>query len=102
MHTMQLRCTLRRAGIAASLLVAFLLQETWALAGVTGNLGGTIKDSSGAPIAGVQVQAVSPSQTRSATTDAGGHFVILSLSPDTYTLNLTKTGYESVSLPGVV
>jgi hypothetical protein len=93
--------TLRHAVIAASLAVAFLSQGTWALAGVTGNIAGTIKDTSGAPVAGAQVQAVSASQTSTATTDAGGHFVLLSLTPDTYTLNLNKAGYQSVSFPGI-
>lgn len=88
--------------MAASLLVAFLSQGTWALAGVTGNIAGTVKDASGAPIAGVQVQAISPSTTQTATTDAGGHFVILSLVPDTYTVNLTRDQYQPVSFPGVV
>jgi Carboxypeptidase regulatory-like domain/TonB dependent receptor/TonB-dependent Receptor Plug Domain len=97
---MNSHCTLRRAAVALSVLVAFLFQETWALAGVTGNLGGTIKDSSGAPIAGVHVQAVSPSETRTATTDAGGRFIILSLAPDTYTLNFSKEGFADVSYPG--
>ncbi|MGA8384100.1 MAG: carboxypeptidase-like regulatory domain-containing protein, partial [Candidatus Cybelea sp.] len=69
--------------------MAFLSQGTWALAGVTGNIAGTITDSKGAGIAGVQVQAVSPSGSRTATTDAGGHFTILSLGPDTYTISLT-------------
>ncbi len=94
--------TLRRVVIAASLLVAFLFQGTWALAGVTGNIAGTVKDTSGAPVAGVTVQAIAPSQTATATTDAGGHFIILSLSPDTYTLNLTKDQYEPTSIPGQV
>ncbi|MGB8966511.1 MAG: carboxypeptidase-like regulatory domain-containing protein, partial [Candidatus Cybelea sp.] len=94
--------TLRRAVIAASLLVTFLFQGTWALAGVTGNLGGSIRDTGGAPLAGVTVQAVSPSETRTTTTDAGGHFVILSLAPDTYTINLSKDGFQSISYPGVV
>ncbi|MFZ0363584.1 MAG: carboxypeptidase-like regulatory domain-containing protein, partial [Candidatus Cybelea sp.] len=80
--------TLRRAVIAAMLLMAFLGQGTWALAGVTGNIAGVIKDSSGAPVAGVEVQAISASMNRTATTDAGGHFVLLSLNPDTYTLNV--------------
>jgi Carboxypeptidase regulatory-like domain/TonB dependent receptor/TonB-dependent Receptor Plug Domain len=97
---MSSRRTLRHAVIAASLSMAFLIQGTWTLAGVTGNLGGTIKDTSGAPIAGVQVQAVSPSETRTATTDSSGRFIILSLAPDTYTLTLTKEGYQSVSYPG--
>jgi hypothetical protein len=94
--------TLRRAVIAASLLVAFLSQGTWALAGVTGNIAGTITDSKGAPLAGVQVQAVAPSGNRTATTDSGGHFTILSLGPDTYTISLTKSGYQPYSYPGVV
>ncbi|MFZ0031337.1 MAG: TonB-dependent receptor, partial [Candidatus Cybelea sp.] len=94
--------TLRRAVIAALLLMAFLGQGTWALAGVTGNITGIIKDSSGAPVAGVQVQAVSASMNRTATTDAGGHFVFLSLNPDTYTINLNKEGYQGISFPGVV
>ncbi len=94
--------TLRHAVIVATLIGAFLSQGTWALAGVTGNIAGTIKESSGAPIAGVQVQAVSASQSATATTDAGGHFVILSLNPDTYTVSVSKSGYQSTSYPGVV
>jgi len=81
--------------------VAFLIQGTWALAGVTGNITGTVKDPSGAPIAGATVQAIAPSESRTATTDAGGHFVLLSLGPDTYTINLDKSGYQSISFPGV-
>ncbi|MFZ0363585.1 MAG: carboxypeptidase-like regulatory domain-containing protein, partial [Candidatus Cybelea sp.] len=80
--------TLRQAVVAVALTVAFLSQGTWALAGVTGNITGVIKDSSGAPVAGVEVQAISASMNRTATTDAGGHFVLLSLNPDTYTLNV--------------
>jgi len=94
--------TLRRAVIAASLVVAFLSQGTWALAGTTGNIAGMITDSKGVPIAGVQVQAVAPSGSRAATTDAGGRFTILSLGPDTYTISLTKSGYQPYSYPGVV
>ena len=92
---------LPHAVIAASLAFAFLSQVTSAIAGVTGNISGTIKDPNGAQIAGVKVQAVSPSMTRIAATDAGGHFVMLSLAPDTYTLTLSKTGYQSVAFPGV-
>jgi len=94
--------TLRRAVIAVLLLVAFLSQGTWALAGTTGNIAGVITDSKGVPIAGVQVQAVAPSGVRAATTDAGGRFTLLSLGPDTYTISLTKSGYQPYSYPGVV
>lgn len=99
---MSFQQTLRRAAISAMIVAAFLVQETWALAGVTGNIAGTVKDSSGTPIAGAQVKAISPSQTSAATTDAGGHFILLSLSPDTYTLNVSKQGFSDASLPGEV
>ncbi len=92
---------LRRAVVSVTMLAAFLCQGTWALAGVTGNITGTVKDTSGAPVAGVEVAAVAPSGTHSATTDAGGHFIMLSLAPDTYTINLTKSGYQPVAFPGV-
>ena len=98
---MRQKRTLRFASVVVAFLVAFLFQETWTLAGVTGNMTGIVRDATGAPIAGVEVQAVSPSMKANATTDAGGHFVILSLAPDTYTVNLTRSGYQSVGFPGV-
>jgi hypothetical protein len=96
------RLSLLRPLIVLMTLLALVAgQGTWALAGVTGNITGTVKDANGAPIAGVAVQAVAASDTRSTTTDAGGHFVILSLIPDTYTINLTREGYQGISFPGV-
>jgi hypothetical protein len=82
--------------------MAFLFQETWALAGVTGNIAGVVRDSKGAPVAGASVKVVSPSQAASTTTDSGGHFIILSLAPDTYTLTVAKTGYAPTASPGEV
>jgi len=93
--------TLRQAVVVATLIGAFLSQGTWALAGVTGNIAGTIKDAKGAPVADAQIQAVAASGVRTATTDAGGHFVLLSLNPDTYTLNVSKSGYQSTAFTGV-
>jgi hypothetical protein len=99
---MRSHTALRRAITAALLLVAFLFQGTWALAGVTGNLAGVVRDSKGAPVAGATVEATSPSQTAKTTTDAQGHFIFLALAPDTYTINVSKTGYQSTSFPGNV
>ncbi|MBV8154134.1 MAG: TonB-dependent receptor [Candidatus Eremiobacteraeota bacterium] len=65
-------------------------------------MAGLVRDTSGAPVAGATVNVVSPSQTASTTTDAQGHFIILSLAPDTYTVNVTKTGYQPTSFPGEV
>ncbi len=98
------RTSLTRLLVAATTLSALLLgQVTWALAGTTGGLAGYVKDgATGAPVAGVRVEAVSPSQTAVTTTDAGGHFIISPLAPDTYTLNVTKAGYQETSFPGAV
>ncbi len=87
---------------AVLLLLAMLFQGTWALAGTTGSLNGTLTDSStGKPVADATITASSPSQTASAKTDNSGHFAFLSLAPDTYTLNANKDGYAPVSIGGV-
>ncbi|HEY2475116.1 MAG TPA: TonB-dependent receptor [Candidatus Cybelea sp.] len=99
---MKRQLTLRCARASVLFLAFALLQETWTLAGVTGNLNGIVRDTAGAPIAGARVQAVSPSQTAVTTSDSTGHFLLLSLAPDTYTLNLSRSGYQPVSFSGNV
>ncbi|MDQ6931516.1 MAG: TonB-dependent receptor, partial [Candidatus Eremiobacteraeota bacterium] len=44
---------------------------------------------------------ISPSQSATAVTDPSGAFTILSLAPDSYTVNVSKTGYEVQSQAGV-
>ena len=86
---------------ALVLLVAFAGQGTWALAGTTGGLTGTVIDAtSRAPIAGAVVTVSSPSQTVSVSTDASGHFGFLTLTPDTYTVSVVKDGYSAFSAGG--
>ncbi len=94
--------TLRRVGVALMLLVAFLFQGTWALAGTTGGISGYVRETSGAPVADATLKAVSPSGVASSRTDATGHFNFLSLSPDTYTITVSKEGFADESVPGVV
>ena len=93
--------TLRRVAVALMLLVAFLFQGTWALAGTTGGLNGSVTDAKGAPVVGAVVIATSPSQVATATTDSHGHFAFLSLSPDTYTVTVSKADFNTASLSGV-
>ena len=98
---MNRKTTLRRVGIALMLLVAFLVQGTWALAGTTGQLTGVISDAQGAPVAGATVKAEAPSGSATTTTDGSGHFGFLTLAPDTYTVSASKAGYTPVSITGV-
>ena len=87
--------------IALLALVAMLVQGTSVLAGTTGSISGTVTDQNGAPVAGVRVTATSPSQNASVTSDAKGFYSVLNLSPDTYTITASKTGYDPSTLNGV-
>ena len=92
---------IRPLTIVAALTMLFLSIAP-ASAGTTGNISGTVIDASTrAPVAGVRIGAVSPSQSSSATTDSNGRFTILSLTPDTYTISLEKQGYDASSLGGI-
>lgn len=87
--------------IPAALLIAVLL-PLGTFAGTTGGITGRVVDSqTQAPIAGVTVTANAPSQSASSTTDATGTYRFLSLEPDTYTLSLTKEGYDPLTQPGL-
>ena len=98
-----IRRSFRHVVTALVLLVAFASQGTWALAGTTGGLAGTVLDAdSGAPVAGADVTVASPSQNATRTTDAAGRFTFLVLPPDTYTITIAKSGYQSISVPGQV
>ncbi|MBC5806668.1 MAG: hypothetical protein DLM53_04920 [Candidatus Eremiobacter antarcticus] len=73
-----------------------------ARAGTTGSLSGFVTDATSlAPVSGVSVSAVSPSQSATTTTDAGGKFNFLSLLPDTYVISVHKEGYEPKQLQGI-
>lgn len=89
---------------SAGLLTAVLFLATLVpvLAGTTGGLRGRVTDrDSRLGIAGVRVTVASPSQAASTTTDAGGNFVFLSLSPDTYTISVATTGYDTAVQAGI-
>src|SRR5262249_38842915 len=102
-EVLMIRSSFRHVVTALVLLVAFAGQGTWALAGTTGGLTGSVVDAdSGAPIAAADVTLASPSQTASRTTDASGRFTFLVLPPDTYTVTVAKSGYQSISIPGQV
>jgi Carboxypeptidase regulatory-like domain/TonB dependent receptor len=93
---------LRHAFVAVLLLVAMLAQVTWALAGTTGGISGTLTDTTtGKAVPDAKVTASSPSQTVSTTTDAGGHFSFLNLAPDTYTLSAEKDQFTPATVGGV-
>jgi hypothetical protein len=87
--------------ISGVTLFALLLTAV-AHAGTTGAISGTVTDTAtGAPIAGAKVTVISPSETATTTTDAGGRFTFVSLAPDEYTASAQQNGYDTATLSGV-
>ncbi|HZZ65116.1 MAG TPA: TonB-dependent receptor, partial [Candidatus Baltobacteraceae bacterium] len=72
-----------------------------AVAGTTGNITGTITDTSGKPVADVKVTAAAPSQTQTTTSNASGFYSLVNLTPDTYTVSFQKEGLQPASVPGI-
>ncbi len=89
--------------IGALLAVAVFASPGILVAGTTGALSGTVVDASsgGAPVANAAVHATSASQSATVQTDSSGHYVFLSLAPDTYTVSMDKVGYDPASETGI-
>src|SRR5215469_16150170 len=95
------RYRLRQSIVALLVFVAMFCQETWALAGTTGRLSGTVLTVTGTPIAGAVIKVSSPAPSVNTTTDATGAFTFISLAPDTYTVSVEKQGFQPQSVAGV-
>ncbi len=65
---------------------------------------GTVRDSSGAVMPGVMVEAASPAlieKVKSAITDANGQYRIVDLRPGTYSLSFTLPGFNTINREGI-
>src|SRR5688572_5328702 len=85
-------------GIVRTLLFAAICLFP-ALAGAQ-SIAGTVRDTSGAVLPGVSVEATSPAlieKTRSVVTDANGQYQIIDLRPGTYTVTFTIQGFSTVA-----
>ena len=82
-------------GAAALLLLAMVPAVALAQASITG----VVRDTSGAVLPGVTVEASSPviiEKVRSATTDGTGRFIIPDLRPGTYRVTFSLPGFRTV------
>jgi hypothetical protein len=71
----------------------------------TAAIAGVVKDSSGAIMPGVLVEASSPvliEKTRSATTDSAGQYKIVDLLPGTYEVSFTLAGFKVVKRGNII
>jgi hypothetical protein len=88
----------------ASLVALLALAPAAVFAQVQATLTGTVKDTSGAVLPGVTVEASSPvliEKSRSAVTDGSGQYRIVDLRPGTYAVTFTLTGFTSVKRDGI-
>src|SRR5437868_11000975 len=94
---------MREAFKATLVLIALLLLPSIAFA--QASITGVVKDTSGAVLPGVTVEASSPvliEKTRSAVTDSAGLYRIVDLRPGTYSMTFTLPGFTTVKRDEVV
>jgi len=89
--------------VAATLAAILLPAATSAQTGASG-IAGVVKDTSGAVLPGVSVEAASPAlieKVRSVVTDGEGQYKIIDLRPGTYEVTFTLPGFGTVKRDGV-
>ena len=97
----------RDAGVRSGLLGAVLMIVIGLLpasARAQASIAGVVKDSSGAVLPGVTVEAASPAlieRVRSVTTDSTGQYRIVDLRPGVYSVTFTLTGFSAVKREGI-
>ena len=88
-------------------LMAFALMAFVLLPAATyaqGSIAGSVRDSSGAVLPGVTVEASSPAlieKTRTVVTDGTGQYKIVDLRPGTYAVTFTLSGFSTVKREGI-
>lgn len=87
-----------------TLLAVFFLATTWLIAAPSGTILGTVRDASQAIVAGSKVTALNKAtgQTRNATTDAQGNFVLTSMPIGLYTVSAQSAGFKQAIVSQVV
>jgi hypothetical protein len=68
------------------------------------SIAGVVRDTSGAVLPGVTVEAASPAlieRVRSAVTDGSGQYKVVDLRPGTYTVTFTLPGFSTVKREGI-
>lgn len=99
---MQLRIFLK---MSLLVMLSLIMPPQFAVAQLLqGTLNGTVLDPSGAAIVGAKIAITDEATaiTREATAGTNGNFSILSLTPGTYTLKVTASGFRSYIETGVL
>ena len=90
--------------VLACLVVSVFSVREGSAQGQSGSIAGVVRDSSGAVLPGVTVEAASPAlieKVRTVVTDGQGQYKVIDLRPGTYTVTFTLPGFGSVRREGV-
>jgi Carboxypeptidase regulatory-like domain len=93
----------RVVGLSLLAILACLVFARTSFAQATG-IAGVVKDTSGAVLPGVTVEAASDAlieRVRTATTDSQGQYKIVDLRPGTYTVTFTLPGFSTIKREGI-
>jgi hypothetical protein len=87
-------------GIAAMLFLASYASPALAQSVATGTIVGTVTDNSGAVVVGATVTLIDKAtgDTRSTTTNDGGHYILPNVNPSTYTIKFKKSGFAELEV----
>ena len=90
----------------AGILVVALLAYPWHVAAqaTSGSIAGAVRDTSGAVLPGVTVEAASPAlieKVRTVVTDERGEYKIESLRPGTYSVTFSLSGFTTLKREGI-
>ena len=94
----------RRTQVVVALVLALALAVPAAAQITTGSVAGTVKDAQGGVIPGAPVTLVSESrgtQLSDVFTNAAGDFSFVNVPPDTYTLQISMSGFKALKRTGI-
>ena len=92
------------AYLAAVWMLCVLPGDLRAQSALSGSIAGVVKDTTGAVLPGVTVEAASPAlieKVRAAVPDAEGQYKIVDLRPGTYTVTFTLPGFNTFKRDGL-
>ena len=92
------------ANLGLAVLFSLILCAPVYAQGQSGTIAGVVRDTSGAVLPGVTVEASSPAlieRSRSVVSDGQGKYTIVDLRPGTYAVTFTLTGFSTMKRDGV-
>ena len=96
--------TLRQCGGALAALFLLASGTAFGQSAASGSIAGVVKDTTGAVLPGVTVEAASPvliEKVRTAVTDDRGNYKLLDLRPGSYTVTFTLPGFSTFKRDGI-